>query len=273
MSSKVERWCGQLILLVMAVLIVIPFLSIFLASMQPAGSAVTGLSWPETFSLENYQQAWTSAGFSTLLTNSLLVALGVVPLSVLLATLAGYALGTMNLRGENAILLFFVAGLTIPVEFIVIPLYFNLQSVGLGGSLVGVVLAEIALFMPFSVYWMRNHFRAMPRELVDAARVDGASTLVILRSVLLPLARPALTTLAVLVFMWSWNQFMLVLILIQDPDSRTAPAGLGFFVGQHGLDVPMLSAGTIIVLLPILLVYLFFQRSFIAGLLQGGLKG
>lgn len=257
----------------MAVIIVIPFLSIFLASMQPSGSAVTGLSWPAEWSLDNYRQAWTVAGFSGLLLNSLIVALVVVPVSVVLATLAGYALGTMDIPGGNALLLFFVAGLTIPVEFIVIPLYFNFQAVGLGGSLIGVMLAEIALFMPFSVYWMRNHFRSMPRELVEAARVDGASSTMILRKVMLPLARPSLTTLAVLVFMWCWNQFLLVLILIQSPDSRTAPAGLGFFAGQHGLDIPALSAGTIIVIMPIVLVYLFFQRSFVAGLLQGGLKG
>lgn len=273
MSAKLERWGGLLLLLAMAAVMVVPFLSIVLASLQPAGSAVTGLSWPTEWSLENYRQAWSVAGFSQLLRNSLLVALVVVPVSVLLATLAGYALGTMNLRGGDGVLLFFVAGLTIPVEFVVIPLYFNFQSVGLGGSLVGVMLAEIALFMPFSVYWMRNHFRSMPKELVEAARVDGASSATVLRRIMLPLARPSLMTLSVLVFMWCWNQFLLVLILIQEPGSRTAPAGLGFFAGQHNLDVPALSAGTVIVILPIVLVYLFFQRSFVAGLLQGGLKG
>jgi ABC-type glycerol-3-phosphate transport system permease component len=120
---------------------------------------------------------------------------------------------------------------------------------------------------------MRTHFRATPPELIEAARIDGASAATILRRVLLPLARPSLTTLAVLVFMWSWNQFLLVLILIQDPGRRTAPAGLGFFVGQHTTDIPVLSAGTVIVILPILVLYLVFQRSFIAGLLQGALKG
>ena len=273
MSSRVERWSGFAILVVLAIGIVIPFLSIFLASMQPSGSAVTGLSWPEQWSLENYRQAWTVAGFSGLLQNSLMVALVVVPVSLIISTLAGYALGTMDLPGGNAVFLFFVAGLTIPVELIVIPLYFDLQLVGLTNSLWGVILAEIALFMPFSVFWMRTHFRATPRELIEAARIDGASVVTILRRVLLPLARPSLTTLAVLVFMWSWNQFLLVLILIQDPDRRTAPAGLGFFVGQHTTDIPVLSAGTVVVILPILVLYLVFQRSFIAGLLQGALKG
>lgn len=273
MSSRVERWSGYAILSVMAIAIVVPFLSIFMASMQPSGSAVTGLSWPDQWSLDNYREAWTVAGFAGLLKNSLFVGLGVVPAALVLATLAGYALGTMTLPRSNAIFLFFIAGLTIPVEVIVIPLYFDLRSVGLGNSLWGVILAEIALFMPFSVFWMRTHFISTPRELIDAALVDGASSFVVLRRVLLPLARPSLTTLAVLVFMWSWNQFLLVLILIQDPDSRTAPAGLGFFVGQHATDIPVLSAGTVIVILPILITYLLFQRSFISGFLQGALKG
>ncbi|GAB3488243.1 carbohydrate ABC transporter permease [Nocardiopsis coralliicola] len=271
--SRTERYTGLALLLAMVAVVAVPFLSVLLASFHPPGTAVAGLSWPAEWTLENYRQAWTVAGFSVLLRNSLAVAAVVVPLSVVLATLAGYALGTMDLRGGNAVLLFFVGGLTIPVEFVVIPLYFDLRGIGLGGSLVGVMLAEIALFMPFSVYWMRNHFRSMPRELIEAARVDGASNRTVLTRIMLPLARPSLMTLSVLVFMWSWNQFLLVLILIQHPGSRTAPAGLGFFAGQHGLDIPALSAATVIVIFPIVLAYLFFQRSFAAGLLQGGLRG
>ncbi|WP_129669648.1 carbohydrate ABC transporter permease [Phytoactinopolyspora endophytica] len=271
--QRTERWSGYVILTLLAVGIVVPFLSIFFASMQPSGSTVTGLSWPDQWSLDNYREAWTVAGFSGLIQNSFIICLGVVPATLLLSTLAGYALGTMRLPGGNAVFMFFVAGLTIPVELIVVPLYFNLDSVGLLNTYWAVILVEIALFMPFSVFWMRTHFRATPPELMEAARVDGASPGMILRQILLPLARPSLMTLAVLVFMWSWNQFLLVLILIQDPDRRTAPAGLGYFVGQHTTNIPVLSAGTVIVILPIMLLYLAFQRSFIAGLLQGALKG
>ncbi|NEE03191.1 carbohydrate ABC transporter permease [Phytoactinopolyspora halotolerans] len=268
-----ERWAGYLILTLLAVGIIVPFLSIFFASMQPSGSTVTGLAWPDEWSLDNYREAWSVAGFSGLIRNSLIICLGVVPATLLLATLAGYALGTMRLPGGNAVFMFFVAGLTIPVELIVVPLYYNLDTVGLVNTYWAVILVEIALFMPFGVFWMRTHFRSTPAELMEAARVDGASSGVILRRILLPLARPSLMTLAVLVFMWSWNQFLLVLILIQDPDRRTAPAGLGYFVGQHTTNIPVLSAGTVIVILPILILYLVFQRSFIAGLLQGALKG
>ena len=199
--------------------------------------------------------------------------MSVVPISVVLATLAGYALGVLRVPAGKAVFSFFLLGLTLPVELIVIPLYFDLRSVGLTDSYWGVILSESALFMPFGVFWMRTHFRNTPKELIEAAELDGASPRRILLSVLLPLAGPSLSTMAVLFFMWSWNQFLLVLILIQDPNKRTAPAGLGFFVGQYTGNIPVLCAGTIIVLLPIFVVYLVFQRKFIGGMLQGALKG
>nr|WP_243274805.1 carbohydrate ABC transporter permease [Streptomyces albus] len=241
--------------------------------MQPSGEPVVGMAWPERWSLDNYRQAWTVAGFSDLMRSSLIIALGVVPATVVLSGLAGYALGTMRLPGGDGVAALFVAGLTIPVELVVVPLYFDLRGVGLTDSYLGVVLVEIALFLPFGVFWMRTHFRTTPPSLVEAALIDGASSWTILVRVLLPPARPALSTLGVLVFMWSWNQFLLVLVLVQDATKRTAPAGLGFFVGQNNTDVPMLAAGTILVMLPITLAYLLFQRSFVAGLLQGALKG
>lgn len=272
-GSTAERWSGYALLTVLAIAVVIPFLSVFLASVQPAGTPVTGLSWPEEWSWDNYRQAWTVAGFADLIRSSLTIAVGVVPATLVLASLAGYALGTMDLPGGNAVAAFFVAGLTIPVELIVVPLYFDLTEIGLIDTYLGVILVEIALFLPFGVFWMRTHFRATPPSLVEAARIDGASSVTVLLRVLLPLARSSLTTLGVLVFMWSWNQFLLVLVLIQDPEMRTAPAGLGFFVGQNSTDVPTLAAGTIIVMLPILVVYAVFQRSFVTGLLQGAMKG
>ncbi|RCG25191.1 carbohydrate ABC transporter permease [Streptomyces reniochalinae] len=272
-TGRTERWSGYVLLTAGAVAVVVPFLSVFLASMQPSGEPVVGMEWPERWSLDNYRQAWTVAGFSSLMRSSALIAVGVVPASLVLAGLAGYALGTMRLPGGDGVAALFVAGLTIPVELIVVPLYFDLRNIGLTDSYLGVVLVEIALFLPFGVFWMRTHFRATPPQLVEAARIDGASSWTVLFRVLLPLARPALTTLGVLVFMWSWNQFLLVLVLIQDATKRTAPAGLGFFVGQNNTDVPMLAAGTILVMLPITIVYVLFQRSFVAGLLQGAFKG
>jgi ABC-type glycerol-3-phosphate transport system permease component len=261
------------VLVLLAAATLVPLLSLLLASFQPSGSAVSGLAWPDDVTFDNYRSAWSAAGFGNLLGNSLIVAGLVVPATLMAATLAGYALGTMRLPGSEALFVFFVSGLTIPVELVVIPLYYDLRAFDLTNTLWAVVLVEIGLFMPFGIFWMRTHFRSMPLELIEAARVDGASSLRILVSILLPLSRPALTTLAALIFMWSWNQFLLVLILIQDTELRTAPAGLGFFVGQYKTDIPVLAAGTVIVIVPVLTVYLVFQRHFINGLVQGAVKG
>ncbi|WP_222618085.1 carbohydrate ABC transporter permease [Nakamurella sp. PAMC28650] len=272
-ATRTESVAGYVLLVGMAVATLLPFLSIVLAALQPSGALVAGIGWPAQLSFSSFREAWTTAGFGHLLINSLIIAVAVVPISVVLSTLAGYALGVLRVPAGRAIFSFFLLGLTLPVELIVIPLYFDLRGVGLTDSYWGVILAESALFMPFGIFWMRTHFRTTPKELIEAAELDGASPRRILLSVLLPLAGPSLSTMAVLFFMWSWNQFLLVLILIQDPQKRTAPAGLGFFVGQYSSNIPVLCAGTIIVLLPIFLVYLAFQRKFIGGMLQGALKG
>lgn len=271
--ARSETVLSYAILVAMAAAVILPFVSILFAALQPSGSPVSGLALPETWRWGNFADAWSVAGFGRLMANGAVIAVVVVPLSVLLATLAGYALGTMRLSGSGVVFALFLLGLTLPVELVIIPLYYDLRLIGLTNSYWGVILAESAAFMPFGVFWMRAHFLATPRSLIEAAEIDGASSARTLWSVLLPLARAPMSTLAVLYFMWSWNQFLLVLVLIQDPQKRTATAGLGFFVGQFTTNIPLLAAGTIVVLFPICVVYLVFQRHFIRGMLQGAFKG
>lgn len=261
------------VLFVLALMILLPFVSIVLAALHSPGSTVSGLGLPETWHWENFALAWEAGGYSDLMRSSFIISGGVVPLVAICAILAGYALGVLKAWGGKPISILFVLGLTLPVELIVIALYYNLSNVGLTNNYLGVILAEVALFLPFGVYWMQSHFSSMPAELVEAGRLDGASDLSVLRRVLLPISWPAITTLAVLVFMWSWNQFLLVIVLMQDPSMRTAPGGLGFFVGQYSTDIPLLSAATIITIAPIVVVYLLFQRNFISGITQGAIKG
>jgi ABC-type glycerol-3-phosphate transport system permease component len=272
-ATRREALSRELMLLALAAAVLLPFASIVLTALQPPGTTVSGLQLPDRLYLGNFSDAWSVAGFGRLTASSLIVAAGVVPVSLVLATLGGYGLGVLRPPGGNGVMWLFLLGLTLPIELIVIPLYFDLRSYDLTDSYVGLMLAEIGMLMPFGLFWMRTHFDDAPRSLIDAARVDGASDLTILRKVLLPLAWPSIKTLGALYFMWSWNQFLLVLILIQDPDKRTAPAGLGFFVGQHMTNIPMLCAGTLIVITPILIVYLAFQRNFVRGMLAGAVKG
>lgn len=262
-----------LVLTLLAVAVLLPFVSVALAAFHPSGAQIAGLSLPSTWSWSNFAEAWQDAGFDQLVANSFIIAAGVVPLALVLATLAAYSLATLNPFGGRTLSVAFVLGLTLPIELVVVALYFDLAQVGLTNSYLGVILAETALFMPFGVYWMQNHFAALPAELLDAARMDGAKSLAILTRVLLPISWPPLATLGVLYFMWSWNQFLLVIVLMQDPRLRTAPTGLGLFVGQFSTNVPLLSAASIIVIGPIVLLYLIFQRNFVSGITQGAVKG
>jgi raffinose/stachyose/melibiose transport system permease protein len=260
------------VLSLLAAAVLIPFLGIILASVHPPDEQVPGLSLPSEISWENFVIAWNQAHFSQLVGSSLIIAAGVVPIAVIFATLAAYGLTTLRAPGHRFVSAAFVFGLTLPVELVVVALYFNMRGLGLSNSYLGVMLAEIALFMPFGVYWMQAHFASVPIELVEAARIDGAGNLTSLLRVLLPISWPSITTLAVLYFMWSWNQFLLVLVLMQDPERRTAPAGLGYFVGQYSTNIPLLSAASLIVIAPIVIVYLVFQRNFVAGITQGAIK-
>jgi raffinose/stachyose/melibiose transport system permease protein len=268
----ITRHLTRAALLAGAASVIVPFLVIISASLQPQSSLAPTLSWPSDPQWGNFADAWTTAGFGSLLKSSLIIACGVVPVAVVLATLAGYGLSSTRAAGKGFLFALLMLGLALPYESIVIPLYYDMRSVGLLNTYWSVILPLIGAFMPFGVFWMRSHFDSLPAELVEAAEIDGANSSQILRGILLPTARPALTTLGLLYFMWAWNQFLLALILIQDPAMRTAPSGLGKFVQQYGKNIPLLSAGTLIVITPVLLLYLFFQRHFIKGVLQGAIK-
>lgn len=257
-----------------ATIVLIPLISLFTVSLQPSDSSSTSLSWPANPDWDNYVIAWTKGDFPlpVLMINSLLVALAVVPIGVTISVLAGYAFGTMKFPGANVIFYVFMIGLVMPFEATIVPLYYQLRSMGLINNLWGVILPQVALFCAFGIFWMRQFFMATPPSLVEAARIDGANSLRILRSVLLPISWPPILTLATLMFIWSWNEFLLSLVVL-DRGNRTAPSGLGTFTGQWVSDIPALSAAAIIIALPTIILYILLNRKIISGILQGAVKG
>ncbi|MBO1740618.1 carbohydrate ABC transporter permease [Leifsonia sp. TF02-11] len=261
------------ILIVFSVLAILPLVSIVLASLQPLGSTSEGLQLPRALDFANYVRAWNNADFSVLMRNSFIVAACVVPLGSVICILTGYAFGTMRFRGERALFTIFLIGLLMPFEATIVPLYYDLRSIGLANTYAGLVLPETALFLSFGTFWMRASFLATERSLVEAARIDGANSWTTLWRVLVPNAWPAITTMVVLFFIWSWNEFLLALVLTQDHAVQTAPAGLGLFTGEHGTDTSGLAAAAIIMTVPALIVYVLLQRHFVQGVTSGGVKG
>jgi raffinose/stachyose/melibiose transport system permease protein len=163
--------------------------------------------------------------------------------------------------------------LTVPLESLITPLYYEIQSFGLLNTRWALILPLIGLYMPFGVFWMRAYFESLPRELTEAAAIDGAGPWATFRRIHLPLATPALSSLGILLFLWTWNQFILAIALVDDPNKRTAAGALGAFQGHYGTDVVLLSAGSLLIMLPTVTIFIVFQRQFVTALLQGSVKG
>ena len=187
--------------------------------------------------------------------------------------MSGYAIAIFKPRGEKIIFFIFLLGLMIPTEAIVLPLYYDFRSLGLTDTIWAIALPQIAQSLAFGTFWMRAFFRNFSPGIIDAARIDGAGNLRILRSILVPLAVPPLVTLILLTFMWTWNDFLIPLIMSPSGQVMTAPLGLAFFQGQYTQGSTLLAAGAVWVALPMVILYFCLQRFFISGMIDGAVKG
>jgi len=275
--SRSERTANYVILLAFALFALIPILTILQAALGPSDSAGTGVANQGAASFAglhfaNFTEAWQVGHFGSYMRMSFIVSASVVVVSVGLSILSGFAFGTMRFRGSTALFYLFLLGIMMPSEAIVVPLYFDLRSLGLTDTVWAVVLPQVAQSVAFGTFWMRAYFRSSSTSLIEAARLDGASNRRILWQVLVPLARPAVVTLTVLVFMWTWNEFLIPLVMVTDESLRTAPLGLAFFQGQYTQGFTLLAAGAVIVATPVVALYLVLQRHFIAGMLEGAVR-
>jgi raffinose/stachyose/melibiose transport system permease protein len=260
------------VLVSFAVITVLPILGVVLLSLQPEQAQLSGFEWPDRLHFENYARAFDVAHFSSYLKSSLIVSVAVVAGTVVVSTLSGYAFGTMRFPGENILFYLLLTGLVIPFEAVIVPLYVELRTIRLTNTYASVILPLIATNSAFGTFWMRAYFRSVPRQLIESAALDGAGSLRILWKILLPGARPALLTLVVLVFMWSWNEFLLPLVMLSREDLRTAPLGLAFFAGRYTTDRVGMAAAAVMVALPVVVLFMATHRRFVHGMWVGALK-
>jgi raffinose/stachyose/melibiose transport system permease protein len=273
-AARREQLLSYAVLGVFSVLAIYPILSILLLAFHDRSDLVTGFSIPSSLDFGTFSEAWELGSFGRGLINSFVVAAAVTVVSAVLSTLAGYAFGAMRFRGSNALFYLLLIGLIFPYEATVIPLYYVFRDAGLTDTYWALILPQIGLSVPFGTFWMRAYFRSSPSSLVEASRLDGASSFATLWRVLLPPAWPAITTMLVLIFMWTWNEFLHAVVMIQSDDLRTAPLGLAMFAGNYRVRDPTLTAAAaVLVALPIVIVYVFLQRSFIRGMFSGAVKG
>jgi raffinose/stachyose/melibiose transport system permease protein len=277
-TNRLDRYTTYVVLIGFSLLALYPMISILFLAFHEKTDLVTGFSLPTTFSFETFRSAWTEGEFAKGMWGSVLVATTVTVVSAALSLLTGYAFGTMRFRGSRALFTLIVVGLIFPYEATVIPLYYDFLNyhpggVSLAGTYWALILPQIGQSVTLGTFWMRAFFLSTPKALVEAGRIDGAGSFRILRSILLPQARPALLTLCLLVFMYTWNEFLLALVLLAGSDNTTAPLGLSFFAGvARASDPTKVAAASVIVAAPVVIVYLFLQRHFIRGVLAGAIK-
>jgi raffinose/stachyose/melibiose transport system permease protein len=264
-----ERTANYVILVGVSLLVLAPILTILVAAFSPASASAAREG---AFHPGNFAAAWEEGRFGTYMATSVLVAAIVVTLAVSLSLLSGYAFGTMTFRGQNVLFYLFLLGIMVPAEAIIVPLFFDLRSIGLTDTVWAVSLPQVAQSVAFGTYWMRTYFRGVNRSVIEAARLDGASSQRVLWSILVPMGRPAITTMVVLMFMWTWNEFLIPLVMSPSGSFRTAPLGLALFQGQYTQGTALLAAGAVLVALPVVVLYFLLQRHFIQGMLDGAVK-
>lgn len=255
------------------VLMLLPFAWMLLSSVKPPADILAHpSSWiPADLTAGNYARLTSRLDIDRYFVNSTVVATAITLGNVAFGTMLGYALAKLEFRGRRLLFLVVMGTLMVPGVVTFVPLFVLVTNLGLGNSLPGMFLPFLAA--PFGVFLMRQFILGLPDDLIQAARVDGASELRIFTAVIVPLCGPALATLAILTFLGSWNQFLWPLVVAQTEDKYTLPVGLALAaVGQHSTDYGLLLAGAVVVVIPVIAIFLLLQRYFVQGIATTGIK-
>lgn len=270
-----SRWSGILLhaaLAAIAVVALAPLAWMISASLMPTGEAN---SYPPAFlpsrpTLAHYRDLFTRLNLGRAFANSLILSIAVTLVSLLFNGMAGYAFAKLRFAGRGRLFATLLGAMLVPAPVAMLPLFLILRSLGLVNTYAGVILPAGATIL--GVFLVRQFALSIPDDLLDAARLEGAGELAIFRRIVLPLLRPVLTTLGIVTFLSTWNDFIWPLIVLTGESRYTLPVALAILVGEHVQDTELMMAGSVLTVMPVLLLFLALQRSYIAGLLIGGIK-
>jgi multiple sugar transport system permease protein len=266
---------ATLAVLTLVVFAVFPIVWTFLVSLKPESDIVTAtLTYlPRRVTFENYEAIWTRSNFPTLIVNSAVVTLTTVVICTVVGTLASYAVARYRFTGRRELMMFYLVVRMFPAVMIIIPLFILMRGLGLLDSRFGLALAYTTFLLPVFIWMMKGFFEAVPNDLEDAARIDGASRLGAMVRVVLPLVLGGLVATAVFVAIGAWNEFLFALMMTTSTGSRTWPVGLQLMVGEFQLPWGSLAAGGIISIVPVVVLFALVQRALVRGLTAGAVKG
>lgn len=273
LQDQIGRTIFYFVLLTFVLISVVPIIWIWSSAFKPKMEIfLNPFGIPKKFILDNLLHAWSIGRMNVYFWNSIYVSIPTVLIVLSVASLAGYGFAKLSLWGKDILFFLLLLGLIVPFQGIIVSLYQTIFSLNLIDNRWAVILSESAWQVPFSTFLMRSFFRSLPDEFMDAARIDGCSEFQIFRTIMLPLAKPAILSLVMISFMWIWNDFLLSLLFLHKESLRTLPLGLMFFRGRYSSDYALIAAGVTICSAPIIIVYIFLQRYFEAGIASGGIK-
>jgi len=280
MSERFEGATSKRVLLWLAVAAIVvfclfPFYWLINTSLKSGADLSGAALLPPSPSLDNYTSIFEDTAFTNALRNSAIIAGSVTVLSLLIGSFAGYALARLHLPFKFLILAIVLSISTFPPIAIAAPVFELWTDIGLYNTYLGLILPSLAFGLPLTVFIMASFFHDIPRELEDAALVDGATRLQAFRRVVIPLAAPGVVTAGLLVFIFAWNEFLFAITLTSTPERRPVPAAIAFFTGSQQFEVPLgtISAASVVVTIPLIVLVLIFQRRIVAGLTAGAVKG
>ncbi len=261
-------------LILLALIWIAPFVFILFTSLKTTAEVMGSAAFapPAALATENYSAAWARGDFSTTAFNSAIISAIKVPLGLFLSAMAAYALARIEMPLRKVAFVLVVFGTMIPFQVMLAPIFRQVNAFGLINSYPGIILPYLAFGVPYQVFILHGFFQSVPKELSEAARIDGAGHFTIFRRIFLPISLPALSALFILDFVATWNEFAMALVILQDADMWTLPLGMMNFQSQFQSDYGQLNAAIVMTVLPAAIVYLMFQRYFVSGLTSGAVK-
>ncbi|MFF2653861.1 carbohydrate ABC transporter permease [Streptomyces sp. NPDC058045] len=276
LAQRLSGGLLQVVLIVVGLFWLVPTIGLLLSSMRTSGDLASGGWWtvfsaPSKLTLDNYQKLLDNSAITGSLVNSLLITVPATVLVVIIGALAGYAFAWMEFPGRDWWFVAVVGLLVVPVQVALLPIAKLFGSIGIFGSVFGAILFHVGFGLPFAVFLLRNFFAEIPRELLEAARLDGAGELRLFFRVVLPLGGPAVASLGIFQFLWVWND-MLVALIFTDSGSQPITVALQTQVRQFGNNIDVLAPGAFISMVIPLIVFFAFQRQFVSGVMAGAVK-
>ncbi|MEO8829186.1 carbohydrate ABC transporter permease [Lapillicoccus sp.] len=273
-GSRVARWVALIALILFSLLWILPMVWAILTSLKSEAdaSAVPLQILPEHgFTLSAYSQVLSAGGLPRWLFNSVITAVVITALTVAICALAAYALSRLDFKGQKLLTALTLASIMIPAQILIVPLFREMLSLRLVDTLWGIILPQ--LIVPVNVFILKRFFDGVPQELEEAGRIDGASSLRVMWSIILPLSRPILVAVAIFTFIGAWNNFLWPFIVVNDPNLMTMPVGIATVKNAYGVQYAQTMASAVIAAAPLLIIFTFFQRQIVKGIATTGIAG